>query len=118
MHGGAKGDAPHLANEATVDFSNRPDMQLPKSLGVAEFPWPEMRDFISVLISKMLAQQNLMVGEKMLDAKAAGITEEQVNNVRDTFKHLEMTTQQINQVIEQKLLQWEGKAPKLLIARG
>lgn len=109
---------PKTDAQGHTDFSQQPGHQFttPPSDPLL-FPWPEVRDFVSVLISQMLCQQSVLVGEKMLSSGAPGVTPEQLATVRAQAKELERITQALNEQIEQKLAEWQGARPRLLIAR-
>lgn len=82
-----------------------------------DFPWPLIRDFISVKISEMLAQQNALVGEQMLAKGAEGVQTEQVEQVKAMHRKLVATTDGLNTLIEGELSALEGKGPRIIMPR-
>lgn len=86
-----------------------------------DFPWQEIRDFISTSVSLMLAQQNHMIGSQMVaketnENKRKALVEQLlgVGRVRD---QLNLQTQALNDIIEKKLQEFEGKRPRLILPR-
>lgn len=82
-----------------------------------EFPWPPIRDFISMNISLMMSQQSLQVGEQMLEAGAPGVTEERVAAVRAQVRLLTTELEKCNMRVEQGIVAFEGKGPRLILPR-
>lgn len=80
-----------------------------------EFPWLEIRDFISVHITRKMAEQNMMIGEKLLEAGDPNATAEQVANVRAMHDQMERVEIELNRKIEAKLTANEGKGPRLIM---
>lgn len=91
-----------------------PPMMPPRAY---EFPWPEVRDFISTQISVMLGQQQLMVGEQLLAAGAPHVTEERLNAIRTQVRDLTDLLQKINAKIENGIMEFEAKKPRLILPR-
>lgn len=107
---------PHqTANVDLTDATNPlPAMMPPRAY---EFPWPEMRDFVSLNISMMMTQQSLMVGEKMLEAGAPNVNEEAIAAVRKQLRMLTEQLQLCNARVEQAVIAFEGKGPRLILPR-
>jgi hypothetical protein len=96
-----KNDVPVLGQEAS---------KLP-----FEFPWHEIRDFLSIHISRKMAEQNMMVGEKMLEMKDPNASKEAVANVRKMHDQLQNIEIALNAKIEAKLTAIEGRGPRLIL---
>lgn len=107
---------PHQTADVDLTHTSNPlpPMMPPRAY---EFPWPEMRDFISLNISLMQSQQSLMVGEQMLAADAPGVTEERVAEVRKQVRMLTEQLQLCNARVEQGILALEGRGPRLILPR-
>lgn len=84
-----------------------------------EFPWPELRDFVSCNISLMLAQQNCMIGEQMIEREtnpaAREVAVQQLERVRAMRDNLNAQVQALNAKIEVKLAALESKGPRLIL---
>lgn len=90
-------NTPNLTMQAAL---NAAEATAPEPKRPYDFPWPEIRDFISVLISQKLAEQSALIGQNMLDQQAPGVTEEGVEAVRVKVAELTAYTQHLNQLIE------------------
>lgn len=82
-----------------------------------EFPWPSIRDFVSMNMSLMLAQQNLMIGEQMMAQGHPAVTEPKLQEIRDKVRELTQIVQTINGKVESGLIAFEGKGPRLILPR-
>lgn len=82
-----------------------------------KFPWPEVRDFISTMVSGMLAQQNLMIGESMQKAGDPNATDERLSNLREMTRKLDEQLNDLNAAVETKLRQIESGRQKIILTR-
>ena len=94
-----------------------PPEAVPRAADPLLFPWPEIRDFISTMVSGMMAQQNLMVGEAILASGAPNASAEQVETVRELTRKLDVQLLNLNGAVEQKLAEFEGKRPRIILPR-
>lgn len=82
-----------------------------------EFPWPAIRDFVSIHTSLMLAQQNLMIGEQMLAAGHPSVNEAALQQIRDKVRELTQIVHATNARVEAGIIAFEGKGPRLILPR-
>lgn len=82
-----------------------------------EFPWRDVRDFIAMNISLMMAQQSLMVGEAMMEQGAPHVTEEKLSVVRAQVRALTAELEKCNARVERGIIDFEGKGPRLILPR-